>query len=102
MFKNIIAYTKELFSSSKTKKEPEHYVKTPRIIGRDEHGIDRRLVSLEAMRTVRNLQRAGYEAYVVGGAVRDLKSVPSSSVSALGLCTSCLAGKKSSAQHFAH
>lgn len=72
MFKNIIAYTKELFSSSKTKKEPEHYVKTPRIIGRDEHGIDRRLVSLEAMRTVRNLQRAGYEAYVVGGAVRDL------------------------------
>ena len=72
MFKSIIAYTKELFSNSKKNVTPERYVKTPRIIGRDEHGIDKRLVSLEAIRTVRNLQRAGYEAYVVGGAVRDL------------------------------
>lgn len=72
MFKNIIAYTKELFSPSKSKKSSDRYVKTPRIIERDEHGIDKRLVSLEAIRTVRNLQRAGYEAYVVGGAVRDL------------------------------
>lgn len=72
MFKNIIAYTKELFSPSKSKKSSDRYVKTPRIIERDEHGIDNRLVSLEAIRTVRNLQRAGYEAYVVGGAVRDL------------------------------
>ena len=71
MFKNIIAYTKELFSS-KAQSLPSHYVKTPRVIQRDEHGIDRRLVSLEAMRTVKNLQRAGFEAYVVGGAVRDL------------------------------
>ena len=72
MFKNIIAYTKELFSPSKSKKSSNRYVKTPRIIERDEHGIDKRLVSLEAIRTVRNLQSAGYEAYVVGGAVRDL------------------------------
>lgn len=73
MFKNIIAYTKELFSSSKSqRKNTDKYVRTPRVIGRDEHGIDKRLVSLEALRTVRNLQRAGYEAYVVGGAVRDL------------------------------
>lgn len=71
MFKNIIAYTKGLFST-KTHTLPAHYVKTPRVIQRDEHGIDRRLVSLEAMRTVKNLQRAGFEAYVVGGAVRDL------------------------------
>ena len=72
MFKNIIAYTKELFSSSKSNKSSDKFVKTPRIIERDEHGIDKRLVSLEAIRTVKNLQRAGYEAYVVGGAVRDL------------------------------
>ncbi len=72
MFKNIIAYTKEFFSSSKKQNASDRYVKTPRIITRDEHGIDKRLVSLEALRTVKNLQRAGYEAYVVGGAVRDL------------------------------
>ena len=72
MFKNIIAYTKEFFSSSKKQNASDRYVKTPRIITRDEHGIDKRLVSLEALRTVKNLQRAGFEAYVVGGAVRDL------------------------------
>ena len=72
MFKNIIAYTKEFFLSSKKQNASDRYVKTPRIITRDEHGIDKRLVSLEALRTVKNLQRAGFEAYVVGGAVRDL------------------------------
>lgn len=72
MFKNIIAYTKEFFSSSKKQNASDRYVKMPRIITRDEHGIDKRLVSLEALRTVKNLQRAGFEAYVVGGAVRDL------------------------------
>lgn len=72
MFKNIIAYTKEFFSSSKKQNASARYIKTPRVITRDEHGIDKRLVSLEALRTVKNLQRAGFEAYVVGGAVRDL------------------------------
>lgn len=69
MFKNIIAYTKELFTSGK---KPEARAQQPRIISRDEHGINRRQVSYEAIKTVRNLQEAGFEAYVVGGAVRDL------------------------------
>ncbi len=37
-----------------------------------EHGIDPKLVDERAIHVVRTLQRAGYEAYVVGGAVRDL------------------------------
>ncbi|GCL65039.1 polynucleotide adenylyltransferase PcnB [Pseudaquabacterium pictum] len=37
-----------------------------------EHGIDPKLVDERAINVVRTLQRAGYEAYVVGGAVRDL------------------------------
>ncbi|MEY4417409.1 MAG: poly(A) polymerase PcnB, partial [Pseudomonadota bacterium] len=37
-----------------------------------EHGIDARLVDDRAVKVVRTLQEAGYEAYVVGGAVRDL------------------------------
>ncbi len=36
------------------------------------HGIDPSLVDERAVHVVRTLQRAGYEAYVVGGAVRDL------------------------------
>ncbi len=37
-----------------------------------EHGIDPTLLDEHAVRVVRTLQEAGYEAYVVGGAVRDL------------------------------
>ena len=36
------------------------------------HGIDVNLVDERAVKVVRTLQQAGFEAYVVGGAVRDL------------------------------
>ncbi len=36
------------------------------------HGIDRDLVDERALNVVRTLTEAGYEAYIVGGAVRDL------------------------------
>lgn len=44
----------------------------PRRIPSSEHGIDRRLVSRHAIKVCEVLQQHGYEAYVVGGAVRDL------------------------------
>ncbi|MFN0000909.1 MAG: polynucleotide adenylyltransferase PcnB, partial [Burkholderiaceae bacterium] len=37
-----------------------------------EHGIDPKMVDERAVTVVRTLQQAGFEAYVVGGAVRDL------------------------------
>jgi len=37
-----------------------------------QHGIDPALLDANAVRVVRTLQEAGYEAYIVGGAVRDL------------------------------
>jgi poly(A) polymerase len=40
--------------------------------GADQHKIDPKLVAEPAVRVVRTLQEAGYEAYIVGGAVRDL------------------------------
>jgi poly(A) polymerase len=52
-------------SAAKTPHEPEIF-KGARI------GIDPKLVSSAAMRTVEGLQKAGFEAFVVGGAVRDL------------------------------
>jgi poly(A) polymerase len=42
------------------------------IYARDKHGIDREGISRCARRTCDELQRAGYLAFVVGGAVRDL------------------------------
>lgn len=36
------------------------------------HRIDRKLISPGALKTIEGLQKAGFEAYIVGGAVRDL------------------------------
>jgi poly(A) polymerase len=44
----------------------------PIIYGRDKHSIQKELISRCARRTCEELQRAGYPAFVVGGAVRDL------------------------------
>ena len=41
-------------------------------VGKAEHGIDPALVDERAVKVVSTLAEAGYEAYVVGGAVRDL------------------------------
>lgn len=48
------------------------------IIPFKKHLIDRSLLSSGAMRTIDGLQKAGFEAYIVGGAVRDLllKRIP--------------------------
>jgi poly(A) polymerase len=41
-------------------------------VAKAEHGIDPKLVDERAVKVVRTLADAGYEAFVVGGAVRDL------------------------------
>ncbi|UUZ76721.1 polynucleotide adenylyltransferase PcnB [Polaromonas sp. P1(28)-13] len=41
-------------------------------VGPKEHGIDPKLVDERAMDVVHTLKQAGFEAYIVGGAVRDL------------------------------
>ncbi|QAU33614.1 polynucleotide adenylyltransferase PcnB [Janthinobacterium sp. 17J80-10] len=44
----------------------------PVVFGQKEHGIDPRLVSPNAVRVTQTLQEAGFKAFLVGGAVRDL------------------------------
>lgn len=44
----------------------------PTILGPEEHGIDPKNVSSNAIRVTQALQEAGFKAFVVGGAVRDL------------------------------
>lgn len=47
-------------------------------IAQKTHNIDRNLLSSAALKTTEGLQKAGFEAYIVGGAVRDLvlKHIP--------------------------
>lgn len=44
----------------------------PRIVPQSEHGISRRQISPNALRTLYRLQENGFVAYLVGGCVRDL------------------------------
>ncbi|MFZ2754119.1 MAG: polynucleotide adenylyltransferase PcnB [Lysobacteraceae bacterium] len=44
----------------------------PRTIPRDQHAISRKDISPSALRVLYRLHEAGYSAYLVGGAVRDL------------------------------
>jgi poly(A) polymerase len=44
----------------------------PRTIPRDEHPISRKHISPNALRVLYRLREGGYQAYLVGGAVRDL------------------------------
>lgn len=45
---------------------------SPLIIPRDQHGISRANISENALKVLYRLSKAGYEAYLVGGGVRDL------------------------------
>ena len=44
----------------------------PRIVSRDAHNISRKQISQNALRVLYKLNEAGFDAYLVGGAVRDL------------------------------
>lgn len=54
-----------------TKKKANSHTK-PEVLGPKEHGIDLQLLSSNAVRVTQTLQEAGFKAFVVGGAVRDL------------------------------
>jgi poly(A) polymerase len=53
------------------KQKPDAHTQ-PDILGRKEHGIDPQLLSPNAVRVTQTLQEAGFKAFIVGGAVRDL------------------------------
>ena len=43
-----------------------------KIFSANKHKIDKNLISQAASKTCEGLQKAGFEAFIVGGAVRDL------------------------------
>jgi len=51
---------------------PQNILAKPRIISRDKHNISRKDISEPALKVLYRLHNAGYDAYLVGGCVRDL------------------------------
>ncbi len=44
----------------------------PHIIPRDQHPVSRKLISISALKVMQRLNESGYDAYLVGGGVRDI------------------------------
>lgn len=59
-------------SGSKKNTQKDKDREAAQVITHNKHRIDRKLLSNAAFKTVEGLQKAGFEAYIVGGAVRDL------------------------------
>ncbi len=65
-------YTRrQIFDKNKVNRDRQP-ISTPTIIPRAEHGISRADISENALKVLYRLHKAGYEAYLVGGGVRDL------------------------------
>ncbi|HOI66327.1 MAG TPA: polynucleotide adenylyltransferase PcnB, partial [Thiomonas arsenitoxydans] len=67
----IRKFISRLFTANKAETNPENRGQR-RDLPRAQHQIDASRLSQNARNTVQTLQQAGFEAYIVGGAVRDL------------------------------
>ncbi len=70
MIKRFVEKVSTLFTRSLAR--PARVKREPKRIPAAEHGIDRSRVPRNAVRVCETLQKAGHQAYIVGGAVRDL------------------------------
>jgi poly(A) polymerase len=71
LFRKLIGPDKRS-ASGKPSKKRSAFSTEPAIFSAKEHRIDPSLVSNNALRVTQALQDAGYKAFIVGGAVRDL------------------------------
>ena len=62
----------KLFDKARSARGPRTVHGRRMEVPKSEHGIDASLVDERAVKVVRTLAEGGYEAYIVGGAVRDL------------------------------
>jgi poly(A) polymerase len=72
LFKNLVRLKNTKLSVKALRRSAAAAPHEPELFKGSRIGIDPKLVSSAAMRTVEGLHKAGFEAFVVGGAVRDL------------------------------
>lgn len=63
---------KALGATTPTSELPKNILAKPLVISRDQHPISRKDIAEPALKVLYRLHNAGYEAYLVGGCVRDL------------------------------
>ncbi|NMP31823.1 polynucleotide adenylyltransferase PcnB [Thalassotalea sp. M1531] len=67
IIKRVINLCKKLLN-----KDTEQSVDFPIVISRDQHSVSRKYISDNALKVLYRLQKSGYDAYLVGGGVRDM------------------------------
>ena len=63
---------KKVLGQPRAKKPPVSEHLSPQIYTRDQHPVSRNLLSANALKVLYRLNKAGYDAYLVGGGVRDI------------------------------
>ncbi|XBS71808.1 polynucleotide adenylyltransferase PcnB [Acerihabitans sp. KWT182] len=71
MFTRVANFCRRVLNRDSAEKAPEDR-RPLTIIPRDQHSISRKEISENALKVLYRLNKAGYEAYLVGGGVRDL------------------------------
>ncbi len=72
LIKSLVALAPGRLSTRATRRATNKAPREPEVFKASKIGIDHRLASHAAVRTVEDLQKAGHRAFIVGGAVRDL------------------------------
>jgi poly(A) polymerase len=72
LLKRIVNLAPKKLSTRASRRASDKTPHEPEIFKASKIGIDRKLASNAALRTVEDLQKAGFRAFIVGGAVRDL------------------------------
>jgi poly(A) polymerase len=68
----ILNFFKKIINSARNEPEPGPVAARVKIYTRAEHNISRSLISENALKVLYRLQKEGFDAYLVGGCVRDL------------------------------
>lgn len=76
IIKRVINLCKKVFTKNTSKKtNVSNHVTTleqPIVLSRDQHSISRQLISPSALKVLYRLNKSGFDAYLVGGGVRDI------------------------------
>ena len=72
LINRLLGKTAQPAGTPAVKKPRRSRARTARVVEVDEHRIDPALLSRNAVKVTSTLQQAGYQAFIVGGAVRDL------------------------------
>jgi poly(A) polymerase len=72
IIKRVINLCKKVFTKNTSKTTTVTTLEKPIVLTRDQHPVSRQLISPNALKVLYRLNKGGFDAYLVGGGVRDI------------------------------